>query len=54
MSRLLDLLAAPGTVQDCQRLAAHLTTELTAIFGFLFDLVTVQGVWDRFSNDATV
>jgi transposase len=38
MARLLDLLAAPGTVPDCQRLAAHLTTELPAVFGFLFDL----------------
>jgi transposase len=37
LSRLLDLLAAPGTVPDCHRLAAHLTTELPAIFGFLFD-----------------
>lgn len=37
LSRLLDLLAAPGTVPDCYRLAAHLTTELPAVFGFLFD-----------------
>jgi transposase len=37
LSQLLDLLAAPGTVPDCHRLAAHLTTELPAIFGFLFD-----------------
>lgn len=36
MTRLLDLLAAPGTVPDCQRLAAHLTTEIPALFGFLF------------------
>lgn len=35
MSRLLDLLADPGTVPDCHRLAAHLTTELPAVFGFL-------------------
>jgi len=31
MSRLLDVLVAPGTVPDCQRLAAHLTTELPAV-----------------------
>jgi transposase len=37
MTRLLDLLAAPGTVPECQRLAAHVTTELPAVFGFLFD-----------------
>lgn len=37
LARLLDLLATPGTVDDCRRLAAHLTTELPAIFGFLFD-----------------
>jgi transposase len=37
LSGLMDLLAAPGTVPDCQRLAAHLTTELPAVFGFLFD-----------------
>jgi transposase len=37
MTRLLDLVAAPGTVPDCHRLAAHLTTELPAVFGFLFD-----------------
>jgi transposase len=37
LARLLALLAAPGTVADCRRLAAHLTTELPAIFGFLFD-----------------
>ncbi|MGH8735599.1 MAG: IS66 family transposase, partial [Burkholderiales bacterium] len=37
LSRLLDLLAAPGTLPDCHRLAAHLTTELPAVFSFLFD-----------------
>lgn len=43
MTRLAELLAAPSTIADCQRLAAHLTTELPALFGFLFD----------FSVDAT-
>lgn len=37
LARLLALLAAPGTVDDCRRLAVHLTTELPAVFGFLFD-----------------
>jgi transposase len=37
ITRLIDLLAAPGRVPDCQRLAAHLTTEWPALFGFLFD-----------------
>lgn len=37
LSRLFDLLAAPGTLPDCHRLAAHLTTELPALFSFLFD-----------------
>jgi transposase len=37
LARLLALLAVPGTVDDCRRLAAHLTTEFPAIFGFLFD-----------------
>ena len=45
MARLLDLLAAPGTVPDCQRLAAHLTTELPAVFGFLFDLTLDATNW---------
>jgi transposase len=45
LSRLLDLLAAPGTVPDCQRLAAHLTTELPAVFGFLFDLALDATNW---------
>lgn len=45
MSRLLDLLAAPGTVPDCQRLAAHLTTELPAVFGFLFDFTLEATNW---------
>lgn len=42
---LLDLLDAPGTVADCQRLAAHLTTELPALFGFLFDLTLDATNW---------
>ena len=45
MTRLLDLLAAPGTVPDCHRLAAHLTTELPAVFGFLFDLTVDATNW---------
>jgi transposase len=45
MTRLLDLLAAPGTVPDCQRLATHLTTELPAVFGFLFDLTLDATNW---------
>lgn len=45
MSRLLDLLAAPGTVPDCQRLAARLTTELPAVFGFLFELTLDATNW---------
>ena len=45
IARLLDLLAAPGTVPDCRRLAAHLTTELLAVFGFLFDLTLDATNW---------
>lgn len=45
MARLLDLLAAPGTVPDCHRLAAHLTTEFPAVFGFLFDLTLDATNW---------
>jgi transposase len=37
ISQLLDLLDAPGRLADCQRLAAHLTVELPAVFSFLFD-----------------
>jgi transposase len=37
ITRLLDLLDAPGGLADCQRLAAHLTLELPALFGFLFE-----------------
>lgn len=37
ISRLIDLVAAPGAIADCRRLAAHLTTEADALFGFLFD-----------------
>lgn len=36
-TRLADRLLAPGTVPAMQRLAAHLATELPAVFGFLFD-----------------
>jgi transposase len=45
MARLLDLLAAPGTGPDCHRLAAHLTTELPAVFSFLFDLTLDATNW---------
>jgi transposase len=45
VARLLDLLAAPGTVPDCHRLAAHLTTELPAVFGFLFNLTLDATNW---------
>jgi transposase len=45
LTRLLDLLAAPGTLPDCHRLAAHLTTELPAVFGFLFDLTLDATNW---------
>jgi transposase len=45
MARLLDLLAVPGIVPDCQRLAAHLTTELPAVFGFLFDFTVDATNW---------
>lgn len=45
MSRLLALLAAPGTVPDCHRLAAHLTTEFPAVFGFLFALTLDATNW---------
>lgn len=45
ITRLADLLAAPSTLADCRRLAAHLTTELPAIFGFLFDLTVDATNW---------
>lgn len=45
MTRLLDLLAAPGTVADCHRLATHLTTELPAVFSFLFDVTLDATNW---------
>jgi transposase len=45
LSRLWDLLAAPGTLPDCHRLAAHLTTELPAIFAFLFDVTLDATNW---------
>jgi len=45
IARLVNLIAAPGTTDDCQRLAAHLTTELPAVFGFLFDLTVDVTNW---------
>jgi transposase len=45
LTRLLDLLAAPGTLPDCHRLGAHLTTELPAVFGFLFDFTLDARNW---------
>lgn len=45
LTRLLNLLAAPGTLPDCHRLAKHLTTELPAVFGFLFDLTLDATNW---------
>jgi transposase len=35
--QMLDVLAAPGTVDDVQRFARHLETELPALFSFLVD-----------------
>jgi transposase len=35
VTRLLDLLEAPGGLADCHRLAAHLTIEFPALFAFL-------------------
>lgn len=37
VTRLAALLATPSTLDDGRRLAAHLTAELPALFGFLFD-----------------
>jgi len=45
LARLLDLLAAPGPLAESQRLAAHLTTELEAVFSFLFDLTLDATNW---------
>jgi len=45
IARIGDLLDAPGSVADCQRLAGHLTTEFTALFGFLFDLTLDATNW---------
>jgi transposase len=45
ITRMLDLLDAPGCVRACQRLAAHLSTELPALFGFLFDLTLDATNW---------
>ena len=35
----------PSTIAECQRLAAHLTTELPALFGFLFDFTLDATDW---------
>jgi transposase len=45
ITRLLDLLEGPGRVDDCHRFAAHLTAELPAVFGFLFDLTVDATNW---------
>jgi transposase len=45
ISRLLDLLAAPSAIVDCQRLAAHLTREFDALFGLLFDPTVEATNW---------
>jgi transposase len=45
ITRLADLLATPSTIADCQRLAAHLTTELSVLFGFLFDVSVDATNW---------
>jgi transposase len=45
ITRMLALLDRPGTVPDCQRFATHLTTELPALFGFLFDLTLDATNW---------
>lgn len=45
LTRLLNLLAAPSRLADCRRLAAHLTTELPALFGFLFDVTVDATNW---------
>jgi transposase len=45
ITRVADLLAVPSTIADCHRLAAHLTTELPALFGFLFDLAVDATNW---------
>jgi transposase len=36
-NQMLDLLADPGTVDEIQRFARHLTVELPALFSFLVD-----------------
>jgi transposase len=45
ITRIAALLATPSTVPECQRLAAHLTTELPALFGFLFDFTLDATNW---------
>jgi transposase len=37
ITQVLDLVDAPGRIAECRRFAAHLTIELSALFGFLFD-----------------
>jgi transposase len=45
ITRLVDLLAAPSGLAECTRLAGHLTTELPALFGFLFDFTLEATNW---------
>jgi transposase len=45
ITRLADLLASPSAIAECQRLVAHLTTELPALFGFLFDFTLDATNW---------
>ncbi|MEW6321702.1 MAG: IS66 family transposase [Acidobacteriota bacterium] len=45
LTRLLNLLAAPGRLVECARLAAHLTLERPALFGFLFDVTLDATNW---------
>lgn len=45
ITRLAALLAAPSGLADCRRLAAHLTIELPALFGFLFDFTLDATNW---------
>jgi transposase len=44
-TRLSDLLTTPGPLAESQRLAAHLTTELEAVFSFLFDVTLDATNW---------
>jgi transposase len=45
ISRILNLLGTPGCLPDSQRLAAHLTLELPALFSFLFDFTLDATNW---------